>query len=266
MSCSIGVIGGGFVGSATACFSNEQISVIVYDIDPAKCVPQGVQWEDILNCTAVFICVPTPINDLDGSCDTSIVDSVIDKLNLSSYKGFVIVRSTVPVGYCKSKSVHFMPEFLTEKNWKNDFLNCSCWIIGTDDVNVYTFITDLINNSPVVNKKIEAVDTCTAELVKYFRNCFLAVKVSFCNEMEAFSRAKGCDYSVVQELVAQDTRIGLSHTFVPGHDGKRGFGGHCLPKDSYSLQAQMKDAEVESFVLSAAIKRNEIIDRPEKDW
>ena len=67
-------------------------------------------------------------------------------------------------------------------------------------------------------------------------------------------------------LIVEDARVGSSHTAVPGHDGKKGFGGTCFPKDMASLQYQMKEKNVASHVINAAIFRNEQIDRPEKDW
>jgi len=272
----IGIIGGGFVGGATSLLQSEKVQTIIYDINPERCIPLGSTFNDILNTEAVFICVWTPITTTEeeyGKCNTKLVESIIKQLKDADYKGYIIVRSTVPVGFCKSQNVCFMPEFLTEKNWKNDFLNCEKWVFGWNmsfnEEEIKSFsecMTNLIFSSSVNNKNISFVDSSSAEFIKYFRNCFLATKVSFCNEMYQFAKALDLDYETILELTTQDKRIGKSHTSVPGHDGKRGFSGTCFPKDIFSLEYQMKQVNVRSDITSAAIKRNNEVDRPEKDW
>ena len=79
-----------------------------------------------------------------------------------------------------------------------------------------------------------------AEMVKYFRNTFLSVKVSYCNEIYEYCKNKRINYENVRKIAALDNRIGLSHTIVPGHDGKFGFGGTCFPKDTNGLLFDMK--------------------------
>ena len=90
--------------------------------------------------------------------------------------------------------------------------------------------------------------------------------MSFCNEFETFCEAKNINYDIVRGYATNDTRIGSSHSKVPGHDGKRGFGGTCFPKDMASLEFQMKQAGVESKIISGANERNFSIDRKEHDW
>ena len=103
-------------------------------------------------------------------------------------------------------------------------------------------------------------------MVKYFRNTFLALKVSFCNELEQFCTVKGINYDRVRQVAASDSRIGPSHTAVPGPDGHRGFGGTCFPKDTNGLLFEMKKYGMNSHILSAAVQRNLLQDRPERDW
>jgi len=160
-----------------------------------------------------------------------------------------------------------MPEFLTEKNWRQDTINCKEWFIGVDDNsnNVINKFYHLFDSSfPGVVLSI--VSTDTAESIKYFRNCFLSVKVSFCNEFENFCKAKGVNYDIVRGYATNDSRIGSSHSMVPGHDGKRGYGGTCFPKDMASLEHQMKEVNVESTIIKAANDRNNRLDRSKKDW
>ena len=105
-----------------------------------------------------------------------------------------------------------------------------------------------------------------AEMVKYFRNTFLSVKVSYCNEIYEYCKIKNIDYDTVRNIAAQDKRIGLSHTQVPGHDGNFGFGGTCFPKDTTGLLKDMVANNMKSYILEASIERNEKKDRPNKDW
>ena len=268
---TIGIIGGGFVGGATALFASEKYNVIIYDLLPERCSPSNTTFDDILNTLVVFICVPTPIttsnDENNGMCNTAIVEKVIQQLQAANYQGHIIVRSTVAIGFCDRFKVNFMPEFLTEKNWKNDFINTKEWLLGIQDEKVANLVLDIITHSQVANKLLTLHKGCKEmEYIKYFRNCILATKVSFCNEMYQLAFKLGIDYQEILPMLTQDPRIGSSHTLVPGHDGHKGFGGTCFPKDMASLNYQFKQHDVVSTVISGAIKRNEEIDRPEKDW
>jgi UDPglucose 6-dehydrogenase len=207
----LGIIGGGFVGGATSLLQSEQVNTIIYDIDSTRCKPKLTTFNDILKTQATFICVWTPVTKTEeeyGKCDTKLVECIIKQLKDADYKGYIIVRSTVPVGFCKSQDVYFMPEFLTEKNWKDDFLNCDKWIFGwnenkTDEENktFCKFMTEMIFSSAVNKKNVAFVGTSSAEYIKYFRNSFLATKVSFCNEMYQFAKVMDIDYDDVIDLV-----------------------------------------------------------------
>lgn len=99
-----------------------------------------------------------------------------------------------------------------------------------------------------------------------FKNCFLSTKVSFCNEIYQFCQTKGINYENVRKIAANDDRILHSHTYVPGPDGKKGFGGTCFPKDTNSLSYEMVKSGMKPYILDSIIERNKIIDRPEQDW
>jgi UDPglucose 6-dehydrogenase len=94
----------------------------------------------------------------------------------------------------------------------------------------------------------------------------LAAKVSFFSEIESFCQSRDINYDMVREGITLDDRITDSHTMVPGHDGKRGYGGTCFPKDINSLLYQFGEAGVPSPMIEASIFRNENIDRAGKDW
>ena len=268
---NIGIVGNGYVGKATQCLGGLKNNIIVYDTNPAKCVPEGTVIGDLTRCDLVFVCVPTPANK-EEACHTGIVEKVIEDLKYIGVKN-IFIRSTVPVGFCGDWDVNFMPEFLTEKNWQQDVRNCNNWIIGLSDSenkDVKEKIKTMLLNSKKEGKikkvKITYSTTREAELAKLVTNSFLATKVSFFNEIEEFCRKKQINYENVRDLVAHDTRIGHSHTYVPGPDGKRGFGGTCFPKDISSLLSQMIDSGLMSYVLMGARNRNIDLDRPEKDW
>ena len=271
----IGVIGNGFVGKATNILENSNVELVVYDINPELCNPIETTLEDICKTDILFISVPTPMGK-DGSCHIQILESVINNLKniINLDEKLVVIRSTVPPGTCTKLNCYFMPEFLTEKNFVNDFINNKDWIFGLknteQDILFKEKITELINFSYNDNKikynNIHFVFNEEAEMVKLFRNNFLSVKVSFCNEIEEFCNKIDINYENVRKLAVLDDRIGESHTKVPGHDGRRGFGGTCFPKDTNNLKFEMEKNDMESYIIKNAVIRNEKVDRPEKDW
>ena len=241
----------------------EGVEVLIWDTDKEK--RNIKRFEDLSGCDLVFVCVPTPMNE-DGSCHTEIVENVVyDLIGLEIKMRDIIVRSTVPVGTCERLGVSFMPEFLTEANWKEDFKNNKDWIFGFDPPNCCE-PDNFLKLAKMWDKNVEILTTKEAELSKYTRNAFLATKVSFFNEIEELCRKLNISYEHVKMGVCLDNRIGFSHTQVPGPDGKRGFGGTCFPKDIASLDHQMTQHGVESYIVEGAKARNLQVDRAEKDW
>ena len=279
----IGIVGNGYVGKATQLFACEDVECLVFDKEPEKCNPLGTTIKDLKGSDFVFVCVPTPMKP-NGNCDLSIVKSAVKDLTKTGIrKKKIVVRSTVPVGTCEKLKVNFMPEFLTEKKWKIDFYNNQNWIFGLDNLDssyqqdgTLNFPETLLKFRELLEKAkshdkikenaVTFVSTKHAELVKYVKNSFLAVKVSFFNEIQEFCINNDLNFKEVRKLVCQDSRVGDSHSHVPGPDRKRGFGGTCFPKDVSSMLAQMKKSKVQTMVLKAAKNRNEKVDRPEKDW
>ena len=269
----IGVIGNGFVGKATTQLKCKNIELLAYDINPEACEPAGLTLQDMNKCEVIFISVPTPMSK-NGSCHLNIIKSVLNDLQSIDYKGFIVLRSTVPAGTCDELGVYFMPEFLTEKNYISDFINNKDWVFGLlnkdSDKEFKTTITKLFdlafNNERIVYNNLNFLTNKEAEMVKMFKNCFLATKVSFCNEVAELCKIKGINYENVRTIAANDDRILHNHTKVPGHDGKSGFGGTCFPKDTSSFRYEMNKAGMKPYVLDAIITRNEKVDRPEQDW
>jgi len=267
----LGIVGGGFVGQAARLFGSLLVKCKVYDIDVNKCSEGVTSLSDLSDCDLIFICVPTPMDKVTGECHTHIVEKCISNIREVIPNAEIVIRSTVPVGFSQKHKCHFIPEFLTEKNWQNDTYSCPEWFLGVDDnsTNVIQKMTKLFSiGMPLKNPDVvlTIVNTKVAESIKYFRNCFLSTKVSFCNEFYRFCEANNVDYSIVSSCASRDSRIGTSHTSVPGHDGHFGFGGTCFPKDMASLKNQMESLNVDNSVISSCIHRNNTIDRPEKDW
>jgi UDPglucose 6-dehydrogenase len=157
--------------------------------------------------------------------------------------------------------VCFSPEFLTEANSIEDFKNQTRIIIGGKGAKkVKQMFRKPFPNIPIVVTKSE-----TAEMVKYFINCFLATKVTFANQMYDICESSNIDYDKVCEYALLDKRIGSSHLAVPGPDGDRGFGGHCFPKD---LSAIVYFAEQNNtfldFLAQVGVSNSQY--RNNKDW
>jgi UDPglucose 6-dehydrogenase len=257
----IGIIGLGFVGSAihASYVDNPFIEIVEIDLDPEKnCTGT---YEDLVDASAVFICVPSPQND-DLSCNTLPLIKTLEKLK--DFKGVIISKVTAPpLAYEQLQSQYLnlvhAPEFLTAANATNDYLDSKFAIIG-GKINAY------LNEAHRIIKlglpKLEISHFCTigeASLAKYTINCFLATKVIFMNEMSKLAQEGGQNWERIRQLIALDRRIGNSHTQVPGPDTFYGFGGACFPKDTSALLKYAETLNVPMNVLDAAIKKNMIL-------
>ena len=204
----VGIIGLGHVGTAMHNLFKE---AFVYD----KFKNIGTM-DDINNCDAAFICVPTPMNK-NGSCDTTAVDEVLSWCNCK----VLIIRSTVRVGYTREmakklhKNIVFQPEYYGETT-AHPFANLTerSWLSfgGTPeaiDLAIEAYKT-VINS----NVKIYQASSDEVELAKYMENAFLATKVIFINEMYDICEKLGLNYNQVREIWTADPRIGTSHTFI----------------------------------------------------
>ena len=298
MNSSIAIIGQGFVGgSLTTVFSERGETVYVYD-KTGKVTPGGkseFHRSDSSNFTPTsitsfvtacettsgfsgvfFVCVPTPMYE-DGSPDVSNVEDVLELISTAQYNSdsperIAVVKSTVPPGstdrWNKKFNEHglhvvFNPEFLTEANAVNDMREQNRIVLGGPRPYINTVRNVFQRAFPKV--PIIKTGSTTAEMVKYVTNCFLAVKVSFANEIAQICESLdkdgyNIDYDKVVEYAKFDKRLGDSHWSVPGpvptHDGRyvRGFGGHCFPKDI----RKEADRDWEHQVGRAVSKKNKV--------
>ena len=261
----VGVIGNGFVGESQAYAFSPVADVKIFDINPVKATHTLLE---VLTQDFIFVALPTPMKE-NGEQDNSYIENFFNNVGLYNTNAIFILKSTVLPGTTKqliSKhnfNIVFCPEFLTEKTAKLDMLTQSRIVIGGDTQHTEKVLE--LFKARFGQKHYILTDTTTAEFIKYMANTFLAVKVSVVNEFYRMSKVLGTDWDKALEGFVSDPRIGNSHTQVPGHDGKLGFGGTCFPKDINALITMGKELDVDMNTLEAAWKTNLEV-RPEQDW
>jgi|TARA_B110000503_G_C7115994_1_gene400369 UDPglucose 6-dehydrogenase len=210
-----GILGYGYVGKATHKGLLKDGTAIIYDtiFDLDKRI--------IYAADTVFICIPTNTDE-----DIKIIIDEIKDLQEHNSNVKIIIRSTLPLGSCtriqeEVGSIIYMPEFLRERYWDTDCLNRPL-VVGCD---VADFLPEWLEQ-----EEIHKCSTNEAELVKMFSNNYAVMRIAFANVFYDLANSVGADYNVVKEMFF---KIEPNQTYmnVPGHDGTRGFGGKCLPKD-----------------------------------
>ena len=255
----IGIIGFGFVGGAIANALEMSAQLIV--MDPAK--GHNATYQDLMECSGIFVCVPTPQDD-NGTCDTSILGGILHDLHSRGYTGVIISKCTAPPDWYEAMNILYpnlvhAPEFLTAAKAASDYLNGEFAFIG-GRVRAYVKEAErIITKSQQRLQSIQYSTIAEAAMAKYAINTFMATKVVFMNELEALCSKTGVDYKQVAHMVMQDTRIGSSHMQVPGPDGNYGFGGMCFPKDTSALLKYAEQKGVVMNVLDAAVKKNTLL-------
>ena len=245
----ITLAGYGFVGKAVYATFKDAHNVTISD-------PQynNTKIYDV-ESAGVIVCVPTPQDD-DGKCDMSYV---IDVINDTPNNVPVLIKSTISLEGWKeikdmfpAKQITFSPEFLVEATAEEDFKNQKIMYVGGGDIDFWleTFRTAL----PQITFSRAEVESLI--LIKYFRNSFLATKVSFFNQVHDLCKATGQDYNIVAQGITEDPRIGKSHTQVPGPDGYYGYGGHCFPKDTNAIVKTASNFEIDLSVIKTAMSYN----------
>jgi UDPglucose 6-dehydrogenase len=260
----IGVIGAGFVGSSVINgFDTKRAEILV--CDPKY---NSVTIEELVYSqpSIIFICLPTP-ESKNGSVDVSIVEKVVYDLDGTGFDGIVVIKSTITpdhierfdnsVGY----RIVYNPEFLTEANAHDDFINPPMQILGGRWEDCEEVERIYVRYSKVKIVPTFKTDYKTASLLKYTINSFLATKVIFMNEIAALHKQIGAGSSWEQftDMLSRDSRIGNSHLKVPGPDGEPGFGGHCFPKDTAGLLYFSNENKTELSILRQAVIKNKQI-------
>lgn len=250
------IAGYGFVGKAITRALKHQVIIDIVD-------PQYTNHsvDDFPDAEGIIICVGTPTLD-DGTCDISQIRAVLDTV---PERMPVLIKSTaLPnqfeqlVADYPMHDICYSPEFLRASTAYEDFISQKYMIVGGSYSHKWY---DLFK--PVL-PQCERHIFCTiseAATIKYSVNTFLATKVAFFNQIHDICEANGSNFELVRSLVSLDTRIGESHTHVPGPDGHRGFGGMCFPKDTKSFVKYSTDLNTPITIVDAAIEYNKIVQK-----
>ena len=283
----INIIGYGYVGSAlghlckqnaiTFCTHDIVRHDEVFALENFNSLREMVQNAESVNvhdgeeACVYFISVPTP-NGVNGECDTSIVESIVDELSKYVQKpSYIFIKSTVKPGTMgrindtfsnrEHMTIVYCPEFLREMTFREDMYNAAFALLGTHkgtfDNFAYNVMKVLYSHNKEFNVITKSYEEC--EMFKYTINVYLSVKVWFFNEVYEVCDKIGVQYEALKELFALDPRLGESHTSVPGPDGRRGFGGKCLPKETKAMCHLQQTLGLPNTILQEILSRNDTL-------
>lgn len=284
MRMKIGVIGLGYVGLSNALLLSKKADVYAFDITEAKrkllkekkspiadkeietyLTHDDINFKvvDTLNDAVnemeyIIIATPTNYDEEINNFDTSSVDKTIDFITEVNPNCLIIIKSTIPIGYVKNKifetgnsNIVFSPEFLREGKALYDNLYPSRIIFGNDSKKIKEFVSVLINCIEKKGVEVLYTNTIEAEAIKLFSNTYLALRISFFNELDTFAEMKGLNSQDIIKGICLDPRIGDYY-----NNPSFGYGGYCLPKDTKQLKANYE--EIPNSLITAVVEANVI--------
>lgn len=251
----IGIIGRGTVGSAVY-EGLEYLGHTMTFFDPKY---EGSTITDVLDTDVVFISVPTD-QSANGDCDTSIVDRVVEDLDAAGYKGLVSIKSTVIPGTTDRLQRHFpslrmsmVPEFLRAKSALADFVyNHDLLVVGCYNKEDADIIVELHGSFP---QHVARVTPTEAEVIKYFNNVHHAMSVTFANIAYDVCDKLGANYMNVYKAITK--RECFNPAYLMANKNMRGYGGHCLPKDTSAWNNLIKNLGLPYTMIQSVIDDNE---------
>jgi UDPglucose 6-dehydrogenase len=251
----IGIIGKGTVGSAVY-EGLEYLGHTMTFFDPKY---PGSTITDVLDTDVVFISVPTN-QAANGDCNVSIVDNVVNELAVNNYQGLVSIKSTVIPGTTDRLKKQYptlrmsmVPEFLRAKSALADFVyNHDLLVVGCYNKEDADIIVDLHGSFP---QHIARVTPVEAEVIKYFNNVHHAMSVTFANIAYDVCDRLGANYMNVYKAITR--RECFNPAYLMANKNMRGYGGHCLPKDTSAWNNLIKNLGLPYTMIQSVIDDNE---------
>lgn len=285
---SISVIGAGYVGLANAILLSQAHPTLLFDIDTQRIqrLMQGrspikdpliesyltnsslqLRFSDDENeayqaSDLILIATPTNYDPYRDAFDTKSVEEAIHKACAHNPQATIVIKSTIPIGFSERMQAQyphacilFSPEFLREGQALHDNLHPSRIIVGAvkeAHLPKAQMVAHLLQEGALEDAPIIVTGANDAECIKLFANAYLAMRVSFFNELDSFAATHQLNTRAIIEGIGLDPRIGMHY-----NNPSFGFGGYCLPKDSMQLRQQFQQANIPCALIPAIVESNQ---------